>query len=190
VNPGLPLGQIAQNFSSFAPFGSRTANGVRINFDGILKTSNSDPSSEQLAYTQLYRNGIIETVRTLGESSGKLVIFITLGDTLIQEIVRVLNDLADVGIEPPYALLVSLIGVKDAQINFERGQYRAWDSDLSDSLDRDQYHFDEVIFETIPTARAECAGIIRRILDQMANVAGRATSPIFDNQGRYIPARP
>jgi hypothetical protein len=48
------------------------------------------------------------------------------------------------------------------------------------------YHFDEVIFETIPTARTECATIIRPILDQMANAGGKATSPIFDDQGRYI----
>jgi hypothetical protein len=102
---------------------------------------------------------------------------------------RILKDLAAVGIEPPYALLVSLIGVTGARFNFARGQDFEW-PEASDSFDRDQYHFDEVIFETIPPTQAECAGIIRPILDQMANVGGRAASPSFDNQGRYIPGRP
>jgi hypothetical protein len=56
----------------------------------------------------------------------------------------------------------------------------------SEPVDRDQFHFDEVIVETIPTTEAECANIIRPILNQMANAAGRVTSPIFDAHGRYI----
>jgi hypothetical protein len=99
---------------------------------------------------------------------------------------RSLNDFAAVGIEPPYALLVSLVGVIGARFKFARAQ---WHDELSNPLDRDQYHFDEAIFETIPTTQAECASIIRPILDQMANAAGNATSPIFDNQGHYVPVR-
>ena len=63
-------------------------------------------------------------------------------------------------------MLVSLIGIAGAQLNFARGQDYQWDHDLGERLDRDQYHFDEVIFETIPTTPGECASIIRPILDQ------------------------
>ena len=93
------------------------------------------------------------------------------------------------GIEPPYAVLVSLIGIAGAQLNFARVQGGHWWDDLSDPLERDQYHFDEVIFETIPTTPAECASMIRPIIDQIANTGGKATSPVFDEQGRYIPLR-
>jgi len=188
VTSALPLGQIERNFGSSVPIGSSTANGARINFDGILKTSNADPQvTQHRAYIQLYRNGIIETVHStlIVRSSGTPIIF-NLDDTLIYEIMRNLNDLAAV---PPYALLVSLIGVAGARFSFARGQNSRWPDDLSDCLDRDQSHFDEVIFETIPTTHAECARIIRPILDQMANAGGKATSPIFDIQGRYIQAR-
>jgi hypothetical protein len=116
-------------------------------------------------------------------SSGTPIIS-TFDDQLIYEIMRSLNDLAALGIEPPYALLVSLVGVTGARFKFARAQ---WHDELSNPLDRDQYHFDEVILETIPTAQAECASIIRPILDQMANAGGNATSPIFDNHGHYIP---
>jgi hypothetical protein len=100
---------------------------------------------------------------------------------------RSLKDLAAVCVEPPYALLVTLVGVTGARFNFVRGGSPVWHDDLSDRLDRDQYHFDEVILETIPTTLEESANTIRSILDQMANAGGRATSPIFDNQGHYIP---
>jgi hypothetical protein len=81
-----------------------------------------------------------------------------------------------------------LIGTNGARLNFVRGE-PAWSEDLSEPLDRDQYHFDEVIFETIPADQQESASIIRPILDQAANIGGRATSPIFDAQGLYIPLR-
>jgi hypothetical protein len=188
VTPALPLSQIAQNFRSFVPIGSSTANGARINFDGILKTSNADPQAIQhRAYVQLYRSGIIETVdSTLMALSSGTPIISNLDDKLIYEIMRTFDDLAAVGIEPPFALLVSLIGAAGARFNFARGQDSSSYDNLSNRLDRDQYHFDEVIFETIPAAQAECAGLIRPILDQMANAGGQATSPIFDNQGRYV----
>jgi len=189
VTSALPLRQIELDFRSFVPIGSSTANGARINFDGILKTSNADPrATQQRAYVQLYRNDIIEAVDStlMAVSSGSPIIS-NLDDKLIYEIMRSMNDLAAVGIEPPYALLVSLVGVAGAQFNFARGQNSQWYDNLSNRLDRDQYHFDEVIFETIPTVQAECASIIRPILDQMANAGGLATSPIFDNQGHYIP---
>jgi hypothetical protein len=189
VTSALPLRQIEQDFRSFVPLGSTTASVARINFDGILKTSNADArATEHRAYVQLFRNGIIETVHStlMAVSSGTPIIS-NLDDQLIREIMRSLNDLAAVGIGPPYALLVSLVGVTGTRFNFGRGQDSQWPDNLSYPLDRDQYHFDEVIFETIPTAQAECASIIRPILDQMANAGGNATSPIFDNHGVYIP---
>ena len=181
VNPGLSLGQIERSFGAFVPIGSTTANGARINFEGVLKTSNADPqATEHRAYLQLYRNGIVETVHStlIARSSGKPIIF-NLDDLLIRETMRILKDLPAIGVEPPYALLVSLVGVAGAQFNFSRGQDFQWSDDFSDSLDRDQYHFDEVIFETIPADGPECAKIIRPMLDQMANVAGKATSAYF-----------
>jgi hypothetical protein len=184
TSSALPLLEIERNSRSFVPFESSMASNARINFDGVLKTSNVDPQATQhRAYVQLFQNGILESVTSALLSSSQLIS--NLDDRLIIDIMQRLNDLADVGIEPPYALLVSVIGVAGAQFNFARGQVLF--DNLSDSLDRDQYHFNEVIFETIPIDRAECANIVRPILDQIANAGGKATSPIFDRHGTYIP---
>jgi hypothetical protein len=191
VTAALPLDEIKGNYRTFVPIGSPTANGARINLDGILKISNADSQATQhRAYVQLYRNGIIETVDSsvVAAVSGTPIIS-RLDDILIYEVIWSLNDLATVGIEPPYTVLVSLVGTAGARINFARVQDYAWYDNLSAPLDRDQYHFDEVIVETIPTTQAECASIMRPILDQIANAGGKATSLIFDNQGSYIPLR-
>jgi hypothetical protein len=45
VSSALPLRQIERDFRSFVPIWSSTASGVRINFDGILKTSNAQPQA-------------------------------------------------------------------------------------------------------------------------------------------------
>ena len=76
-----------------------------------------------------------------------------------------------------------------ARFNLSRGVNSAWYDSLGDRLDRDQYHFGEVIFETIPDTHEECAAIVRPILDQIANAGGAATSPAFDQHGNYISMR-
>ena len=187
VSPGgLPLAEIQRDFRAFVPIGSSTAQGSRINFEGILKTSNADPQATQhRAYLQLYRNGIVETVdSSLVNTSTQIITFFD--DKIIGATMRSLRDLAAVGVGPPYAVLASVIGVAGARLTFVRGA-PGWSDDWSAPLDRDQYHFDEVILETIPADLAECAGLLRLMLDQAANTGGRATSPIFDAQGRYIP---
>ena len=52
-------------------------------------------------------------------------------------------------------------------------------------LDRDQFHFSEMIIEDVPFDGHEYAKLIRPLLDQTANAAGRATSPSFDHTGRF-----
>ena len=176
----LPLRQIERDFNTFVPIGTRTASGARINFDGVLKTSNTERQAAQhRAYVQVYRNGIIETVdfdinsNELRNSDHQRIYY-----KLVNETMRCLNDLAAVGVEPPYALLVSLLSIAGAQFHLVRDAHDpAWYDHLSHSLERGEYHFDEVIFETPPASLAECATVVRPILEQMANAGGQPHRP-------------
>jgi hypothetical protein len=134
ATPELDLRNIELNYGSFVPMGSTTANAARINFDGVLKTSNADPRDIQhRAYVQLYRNGIIESVdSTLMAVSSGTPLISYLDDKLIREVMRSLNDLAAVGVEPPYALLASFVSVAGGRFNFARGQN--WFDNLGDPL--------------------------------------------------------
>lgn len=96
-----------------------------------------------------------------------------------------MRDLEAFGIEPPFALLVSLLGVRGARFNFAP-HGGAWYDNLGDALDRDQYHFGEIIFETIPQSATDFAQIARPLLDQLANAGGNSSSISFDRQGHYV----
>ena len=109
-----------------------------------------------------------------------------LDDKLIREVMRSLNDLAAVGVNRLMCCLPTSSALPADGATCAQRRPKLVDH-LGDPLDRDQYHFDEVIFETIPADQAQCASIIRPILDLMSNAGGKATSPIFDNQGHYIP---
>jgi hypothetical protein len=154
-----------------------------------LKLSNADgDAKEQRPYVQLYRSGIVEAVNSTIRHSEQLVVF-NLEESLAANLLRLISDLARTGIEPPYAVLVSILGVQGARMNLARGNNPGWYDDMGAALDRDQYHFEEVIVEAALQDIQEAATIIRPILDQIANASGEPASRSFDQRGRYIPLR-
>lgn len=184
--PVLRLSALASDFNSFVPIGSHTASGARINYEGVIKTSNADQRATQhRAYTQLYRNGIVEAVAS-SQISEKIEAISHIDDKITSQVVSKLADLTALGVQPPFLVLVSLIGVAGTRFNSARGPNAVYYDNLSNQLERDQYLLDEVLFETIPATQEECAQAMRPILDQLANAGGNARSPVFDEHGRYI----
>jgi hypothetical protein len=88
------------------------------------------------------------------------------------------------GAAPPYVVLVSLIGVKGIPYSFAMGGGTMFE-DEAGVLDRDQFHFSEIVIDDVPFDRYEYAKLIRPLLDQTANAAGRAASPSFDHTGEF-----
>jgi hypothetical protein len=110
-------------------------------------------------------------------------------DRLPADARRYISNLASIGVPPPYAVIVSLLGVKNFSLNLARNPVYAWDSDFGIPFDRDQLHFREVIFDSMPGNQEEAATVMRQILEQMANAAGQPASRSFDQNGAYIPLR-
>jgi hypothetical protein len=139
----------------------------------------------------LYRNGIVEAVTSTIIKTAKsgIPIIANLDLEIIANSMRYMRDLASTGVEPPYALLVGIIGVRGARFNLSTSAYAPYYDNLGTVLDRDQYDFVEIIFETIPQSVQEFAQKIRPALDQMANTGGAASSPSFDRDGRFIEPR-
>jgi hypothetical protein len=179
---------------AFPPIGSSAAQAWRINFDGILLTSNAEGIARvQRAYTQIYRSGRIEAVASSiaggegPEGIGPRLTSINIEGLVLLSLVKYLKSLQFFGVEPPYAVMISLTGVKSMMINV--GVKAQWfDGDDIAELDRDQFHFREMILETVPRSIQECAAMIRPFIEQLANTAGRSTSSSFGLSGEYLHA--
>jgi hypothetical protein len=84
----------------------------------------------------------------------------------------------------PYLLLVSLIGVRGVPYSFAMAAGGLFE-DEAGVLDRDQFHFSELVLDDVPLDPNEYAKLLRPLLDQIANAAGRARTPSFDHEGRF-----
>jgi hypothetical protein len=180
----LPLKDVVRDYAAFLPTGTRSATDPRINFDGVIKFAGVE--QKRRAYVQLFRSGIVEAVNSdIGATEPHVIR--NLEDNLTNEVQRFLLNLSQIGVMPPYAVLITLNRVYSSRLILARGRYEPWDDDLGNTFDRDQYLLDEAIFETLPQTLEETATGLRSALDQLANAAGEAACRSFNERGQYIP---
>jgi hypothetical protein len=175
--------------SAFPPIGTEVGQ-VRINIDGCLVLSNlSADGRSHRAYVQIFRSGIVEAVDSrfvMGEGTRESPFRLTsvrMESRIVRTSYDYLRSLQARGTVSPYIVLVSLLGVKGVAYSFAMAG--AIFEDEAGILDRDQFHFSEMVIEDVPTDPYEYAKLIRPLLDQVANAAGRARSPGFDETGRF-----
>ncbi len=144
---------------------------------------------EQRAYVQVFHTGIVEAVASsflqgdgIPQSPGRLTAIKTEA-CIVKSSHTYFRALLALGCVPPFALLVSLIGVKGVQYSFTMG--RSVFEDEMGIFDRDQFHFSEVVVEDVPSDPKEYAKLLRPLLDQTANAAGRSATPSFDESGKF-----
>jgi hypothetical protein len=185
----LPLDPKSRLSSAFPPILTSGPSNFRINVDGILTLYNAQANAKQRAYVQIFHTGIVEAVASqfldgygTPQSSGRLTAART-ETCIVKYSYGYLRALLALGCAPPFALLVSLIGVKGAQYSFAMGN--SFFENEAVTLDRDQFHFSEVIIEDVPPDPYEYAKRIRPLLDQTANAAGRSATPSFDETGKF-----
>ncbi len=161
----------------------------QITFDGLLITSSLDPPPKpQRAHTQVHRTGAVEAVATSlarGQNHDSLILP-QLDAIIIRYSGLYMHSLHALGIEPPFAVLTSLVGVKGMRILEEFVPAGAlWEDMPSTTLTQDQYHFIETIVDPVPANDREAAMQLRGTLDHIANAAGLASSPSFNASGTY-----
>src|SRR4051794_34027934 len=86
------------------------------------------------------------------------------------------------GAAPPYVVLVSLIGVKDRPYSFARDGRTLYE-EVAGILDRDQFHFSEMLIEDVPFDGHEYTKLIRPRLDQAANGRPRYVAVLITPAG-------
>jgi len=186
----VPLSNVFQFFQKFPPLGG-TANNFRMNIDGLLTLSNSKPdAASQRAYVQVFRSGIVEAVSSilLGDGTRERPRRATSLQTeryIVGGTHDYLSQLIELGCDPPFAVLVSLIGVKGIPYTFTstiQGVVE-WDQ-VTGIFDRDHLHFSETIIEALPPDPYVYANQLRPLFDEIANAAGRHATVSFES-GRF-----
>ena len=160
----------------------------RYNLDGLFAYSDRD-NGKHSAYTQLYRNGIIEAVdsRMLAprERAGvtlKIIPHVAFGEKLIQATTSYLNLMAELAIEPPIFIFLSLLNVKDYRITIGD----RFDPYSGDSIDRDTLLLPPEIIEAYGVPPVT---ILKPIFDLIWNACGEPRSLNFDENGNWIKRR-
>jgi len=186
LSASLSLESVLEKRLAILPLGTDYPHDCRVNFDGVVTLSNPNEKGEYRAYTQVFRAGAFEAVdSSIIYESGHIDIH-----TLDYFIVRHSRVYAMVlhgsGAEPPYAVMVSLLGIRGrtlAAYNMNLGRFQG------QTINRDQLHLAEVILEEVPPGDPDGAHVLRPMLDQLANASGRRASVSFDQHGNWTPKK-
>jgi hypothetical protein len=124
----LPLGRSVHWYNTFPPPMLPYPSQFRINVDGLLTLSNAEPNARaHRAYTQVFHSGIVEAVASsfrLGEGTRQNPYRLTAMTTeacIVKSSYTYLQALLALGCLPPFAVLVSLIGVRGIPYSFRMG---------------------------------------------------------------------
>jgi hypothetical protein len=118
----------------------------RNNFDGFL--THQDNGDNDICYVQLFRNGVIESVKQGIVEIYKECLYIT-GDIieklLIQSTTKYLNLLKQIGIQPPIFLFLTLTGTRNAEMYIN--EIECVRSSHTIKIERDILQIPELIIE-------------------------------------------
>jgi hypothetical protein len=158
--------------------------GARINFEGRIFIASGEPSS---AYTQIYRNGVVEAVRVgvLNSSQSPGVIpSLAYEEAVVSYLPHCFQIMRQLGCSPPVLVGITLIGVRglklavDVMVELSMGGTKA--------IDRDVLMLPEIVVEDLSTPAAP---LLKPTLDLVWNACGFPSSPYFDASGKWIGRR-
>lgn len=153
----------------------------RFNFEGLVRYTGSYLSQQDVsAYIQIFRNGILEGVDAslLQPYDGRLFVpSVAFEEGILSSARNYLLSLQRLQIDPPVALMLSLLRVSGYRISFERGAHRP----VNDVFDRDTLLIPEQIIEGFDV---DLPSIMKPTFDMVWNAAGWARSLCYDEQGQ------
>lgn len=154
----------------------------RLNFDGLLVYTPTDQCGEANTYTQIYRNGIIESVsgnllQHRDDQYRQCIPWQSLQGKLIDALGRYIQQYSTAGIEPPVLVSVTLLGVKGWKIPPDIYNFSG------EPIDRDHLIIPDVLVEDF-TVDADI--VLKPIFDALWNAAGFEKSQGYNETGRWV----
>jgi hypothetical protein len=173
------------NYALLYPMGTEKYK-KRYNFDGLLLYDDyhEDMQRYPYTYTQLFRNGCIESVETftlrIKEGNVKGIPGIKFEEVLVEALSRHLLFLKNIGIEPPFFVMVSLLGVSGYSMitRDEEGIVGI----LGDSIDRNDLMLPEVYIDAFDIVPSK---VLKPIFDSIWNSCGWRGSQNYDKDGNW-----
>lgn len=151
----------------------------RLNFDGMLTSYKNEDTGLAEGYIQVFRNGCIEALdaRMIGKHNGELMIpSKSFEEEIIKAVGAYLSGLAQVGVQPPLVIMLSLLNVQGCRMltteifNYPRGY----------PIDRNSLLVPEIVIETL---NIEADKSLRQTFDAIWNACGYSASPNYNADG-------
>jgi hypothetical protein len=159
--------------------GGQPPTSSRFNFDGVMRFSRD-------AYTQVFRNGIIEAVDTRifkAHDERKLVPGYMIEKALLQAVKRYIGLQQFLNVESPAIIMMSLLGVKGYRLIEKSGEYML--EDLIE-IDRKNLIIPESVIDTFENSDDQVSRIMKPIFDIVWNAVNYPFSPFYDSEtGKY-----
>lgn len=145
-----------------------------MNLDGVLLASPNRPAAR---YAQVFRNGCVEVVSGFsGEANSRSSLPCPAFETaIIDHLYRGKQLFGTIGVSPPVAIMLTMIGVEGWNITTELKPSAA-------QFDRDPLIIPELVIDTFDGI---VQNEIRPVLDMIWNAAGSIGSPNYDRNSRY-----
>lgn len=167
---------------------------MRFNIDGIARSTRAQyNSTSAIGYTQVFRNGIIESVDTslIGINAQSVARFGSNIDPMsfsgeryerkiLEATKRYIVLQKFLSVELPFFIMVSFLGVKGYKIVIQKSVHHI--AEFTNEIDRMNLIIPDVIVENFDYDLAE---IMRPIFDTVWNAAGYVASPNYDASGKF-----
>jgi hypothetical protein len=178
------VSQAAGMRQSFHPISHRSGFQHRLNFDGLLTMSEFKAEGTWGSYLQLFRDGCIETaadgyVYQNPDNQKRMLKKKKIGPDLFGSIPVYLENLAEMGIDPPYLAMITITNIQASHIGYDYGQ-------IFGPADRDSLATAPVLFNS-PDLDDEWHKILKPVLDAIWNGFGKEQTDGFDQNENWRP---
>lgn len=154
----------------------------RINLNGVMAYTKQRQETKIISYTQLYRNGIVESFDTkiLSErNESKILPMYPLEKKLIKFTGENINLLTELGFQSPFYIFLSLVNIQDFTVAVPEGFFAS---------DAEPITVNEVLLPEmiIDNLQEKLEQKFRPIFDMIWNAAGINRSLNFDENNKFI----
>lgn len=182
----LNMRALHDKWQKFVPTGSGNlySLGRRVNLDGILVFAGPEPVD---VYTQIWKNGTIETCVKLFVGTDRLNNPYIHADYIEQPLVRSIQSqitaLDEIGVKGPFAIHVTLLGLKAVALEWGKGFHIGREAQ---KFDRNPIPLPEILIPSAPKDDKELGEYCRNTCDAIFHAAGLLASTNFDADGRHV----